>query len=82
MKTLLEKPVSEKSIFDMTEAELQERIKPTADKARQAAFDKNTYLTYVDEELCPEGTMIREYKDRKELVRFGEQGEAIIVRNL
>lgn len=66
----------------MTQEEIWEHIRPTAEAAIKAAFDKNSYITYVDEELCPEGTMIREYKDRKELVGFDEAGKFYVIKLL
>jgi hypothetical protein len=83
MKTVLEKPLQEKNIFEMTLAELRQRIKPTAEKLIQEAWDKNTFISYYDEALCPgDDTLIHEYKDRKELVRVNDEGNTELIRIL
>ena len=81
MKTTIEQTVSKKSIFDMTASEIKEHIRPTAEKAIQHAFDKDSYITYFDEAVCSDGMLIREYRDHKELVIF-KDGKATFVRNL
>jgi hypothetical protein len=78
----MEQQTRKGSIFEMTQEEILEHIRPTAEAAIKAAFDKNSYITYIEEELCPEGTMIREYKDRKELVGFDDMGKAQLIRLL
>lgn len=59
-----------KSVFEMSTEELSERLRPTAEKLTQDAWDNNSYIVYFDEELCPaDDIMVHEYRDHKELVR-------------
>jgi len=70
------------SIFDLSEEELRERLRPTSEKIKQEAFAKNSYLTYYDPLLCPDTTYaVYEYRDRKELVKL-ENGKAHFVKIL
>jgi len=83
MPTVLEKPLSEKNIFEMSNKELRERIRPTAIKVIQAAWAKDSYISYYDEDLClGDDIMIHEYKDRIELVRIDDAGNAELIRLL
>lgn len=83
MKSTLEKPLQRKTISEMTPEELREAIRPTAEQLIQDTWDKGTYFSYYDEALCPdEETVIHEYKDRKELMRFDEQGNTTLIRIL
>ncbi len=79
MKATLER----KTIFEMTQAELREAIRPTAEKVKQDAWEKDTYISYYNEALCPgDDTVIHEYKDRKELMRFDKEGNTTLIRIL
>ena len=70
------------SIFDLSEEELRERLRPTSEKIKQEAFAKNSYLTYYDPLLCPDTTYaVYEYRDRRELVKL-ENGKAHLVKIL
>lgn len=72
-----------KSVFEMSAEELRERIGPTAEKVIRDAWDKNSYITYFDENLCPStDVMVHEYRDRKELVRVKENGETQLIKIL
>jgi hypothetical protein len=72
-----------KSVFEMSAEELRERITPTAKKAIMDAWDKNSYITYFDEKLCPtKDVMVHEYRDRKELVQIAENGETRLIKIL
>jgi hypothetical protein len=67
------------SIFDLSEEELRERLRPTSEKIKQEAFAKNSYLTYYDPLVCRDTSY--EYRDRKELVKL-ENGKAHLVKIL
>ena len=70
------------SIFDLSEEELLERLRPTSEKIKQEAFAKNSYLTYYDPLVCPDTSYaIHEYRDRRELVKL-ENGKALLVKIL
>ena len=70
------------SIFELSDEELRERLRPTSERIKQEAFAKNSYLTYYDKALCPDTTYaIHEYRDRKELVKL-ENGKAHLVKLL
>lgn len=72
-----------KSIFEMTNSELQQVLLPAADAIRKRAWNKNSYISYYDETLCPGiDFLVREYSDRKELVRLNDKGEATFIRAL
>ena len=70
------------SLFDLTEEELRERLRPTSETLKQKAFAKNSYLTYYDPLVCPDTTYaVHEYRDRKELVKL-ENGKSRLIRIL
>jgi hypothetical protein len=72
-----------KSVFGMSDEELQEKLRPTAEKIKRGAWGNNSYITYYDEELCPSyNFMVHEYHDRKELVRVKENGETQVIKIL
>ncbi len=67
----------------MTQTEFKELIRPVADEVLKDTWEKNAFITYYDENICPDtDTMIQEYKDHKELVRIDEQGNAVVIRQL
>jgi hypothetical protein len=67
----------------LTTEELRERLRPTAEKAKEDAWAKNSYLTYYDKTLCPDTTYaIHEYRDRKDLVKLDENGKAHFVKTI
>lgn len=72
-----------KSIFQMTNSELHQALLPAADVIRKRAWKKNGYISYYDEALCPGGDfLVREYSDKKELVRLNDKGVAEVIRTL
>lgn len=72
-----------KSIFQMTNSELQQVLKPAADTIRKRAWGKKSYISYYDETVCPAiDYLVREYSDRKELVHLNDKGEAEYIRTL
>ena len=67
----------------MTPEEFKELIRPVADQVLQETWDKNAFITYYDEKICPDtNTLVQEYKDHSELVRIHDQGKAIIIKQL
>ena len=77
------KDVRSKSIFELSAQEVADRLRPTADAVMLETFNRNGYLTYFDNAVCP-GTsyMLHEYCDRKELVRIDDQGKAYLIKIL
>ncbi|HZY39377.1 MAG TPA: hypothetical protein VFE53_22130 [Mucilaginibacter sp.] len=70
------------SIFELSDEELRERLRPTSERIKQEAFAKNSYLTYYDPLVCPTTAhAVHEYRDRKELVKL-ENGKAHLVKIL
>lgn len=70
------------SIFDLSEEELRERLRPASEKIKHEAFAKNSYLTYYDPLVCPDTTYtVHEYRDRKELVKL-QNGKARFIKIL
>lgn len=74
---------SKKSVFEMSIEELQESVKPIDEQLKNAAWAKNSYITYFDETLCQSTDfMVHEYRDRKELIRVRPNGEAQFIKIL
>lgn len=70
-----------KSVFELSDEELQERLRPTFEAVKQQKFAKGGYITYHDPVLCPtDDHMIHEYRDRKELVKLDDNGKASLVK--
>jgi hypothetical protein len=71
------------SIFDLSQEELRERLRPTSERIKQEAFAKNSYFTYYDPSVCPTTAhAIHEYRDRKELMRVDPNGKEHFVKTL
>ena len=69
-------------IFELSDEELRERLRPAYEKIKQEAFAKNSYLTYYDPLVCPTSAhAVHEYRDRKELVKL-EDGKAHLIKIL
>lgn len=67
----------------MSEPELQQATNSAADAVRKRAWGKEGYISYFEEISCPDNNfMVREYQDRKELVRLNDKGEATFIRVL
>jgi len=59
----------------MSAEELSERLQPMAEAVRKKAWDQGGYISYYDEAVCTGSDFIvREYRDRKELVQLDERG--------
>jgi len=75
--------IKQKTVFDMTPDEFKELIRPVAEQVLQETWDKDTFITYYDEKVCPDtDTLVQEYKDHSELVRINDQGKAVIIKQL
>ncbi|MEO8948538.1 MAG: hypothetical protein ABI308_09025 [Mucilaginibacter sp.] len=58
-----------KSIFELSDEELQERLRPAYEAMKQDAHSRGSYITYYDESVCPTTShAVHEYSDRKELM--------------
>lgn len=72
-----------KSIFEMTDSELQLSVRPVTETIRERAWDKGGYISYYDAGVCPGiDYVVREYRDHKELVRLNEAGDAELTKIL
>ena len=70
-------------IFELSDEELRERLRPAYEKIKQQAFAKNSYLTYYDSLVCPTSAhAVHEYRDRKELIWMDHNGNEHFVKNL
>jgi hypothetical protein len=71
------------SVFDLSDEELTERLRPAYEKIKQEAFAKNSYLTYYDPLNCPSTAhAVHEYHDRKELMWIDSDGKEHFVKTL
>jgi len=71
------------SVFDLSDEELTERLRPAYEKIKQEAFAKNSYLTYYDPLNCPTSAhAVHEYRDRKELMWVDSAGKEHFVKTL
>ncbi|MBS7565638.1 hypothetical protein KHS38_14600 [Mucilaginibacter sp. Bleaf8] len=83
MRTPATDNLRSKSIFELSDEELRERLRPTAEQVTQEIWAKNGYITYYDPAICPDTLhMIHEYRDRKELVRIDPSGTVHLVKIL
>jgi hypothetical protein len=72
-----------KPIFELSDEELRERLRPTYEAMKRDKFAKGGYLTYYDPSVCPSNThAVHEYSDRKELVKLDEDGNVLFVKKL
>jgi hypothetical protein len=72
-----------KPIFELSDEELRERLRPTYEAMKRDKFAKGGYLTYYDPSVCPSNThAVHEYCDRKELVKLDEDGNVLFVKKL
>ncbi len=70
-------------IFELSDEELRERLRPAYEKIKQEAFAKNSYLTYYDPLVCPTSAhAVHEYRDRKELIWVDHNGKENFVKTL
>lgn len=79
----LSKDIRSKSVFELSAEELTERLRATAESVRQDTFRRNGYIAYYDQKVCPDTSyVVREYRDRKELVRVDSEGIGHFVKIL
>lgn len=79
----LSKDIRSKSVFELSADELTERLRATAESVREDAFRRNSYITYYDRNVCPDTSyVVREYRDRKELVWVDGEGTGHFVKTL
>ena len=72
-----------KPIFELSDEELRERLRPTYEAMKRDKFAKGGYLTYYDPSVCPSSThAVHEYSDRKELVKLDQDGNVLFVKKL
>jgi len=83
MRSTSTKDLSLISVFDLSDEELTERLRPAYDAMKQKKFEKGGYLTYYDPLVCPTGAhTVHEYADRKELMRVDNTGKEHFIKNL
>ena len=71
------------SVFNLSDEELTERLRPTYEAMKQKKFAKGGYIAYYDPAICPTGAhIIHEYADRKQLMRVDSNGKEHFVKNL
>ena len=71
------------SIFELSDEELRERLRPTSERIKQEAFAKNSYLPYYDPLVCPTTAhSVHEYRDRKELIWVDNTGKEHFLKTL
>jgi hypothetical protein len=72
-----------KSVFDLTDEELQERLRPTYEAMKKEKFAKGGYITYYDPSVCPTSShAVHEYSDRKELMWMDNNYQEHFIKNL
>lgn len=73
-----------KSVFYMTEEEIQAKAKPIAEAARKQAWDHGLPISYKNEVCLEDNMIIREYKNgERELVSVSAvDGSVKKLRNL
>ena len=70
-------------IFELSDEQLRERLRPAYDAVKQNAFAKGSYITYFDPSVCPTSDhAIHEYRDRKELIWMDDNYQEHFVKNL
>lgn len=82
MRSATTKDLRSLPTIDLTEEELRERLRSIAENVTQNTWAKNGYLTYYDKTLCPDTSYsVREYRDRKELVKL-DNGKSSLIKIL
>jgi hypothetical protein len=70
-------------IFELTDEQLRERLRPAYEAMKQSAFDKGSYITYFDPSVCPTSAYaVHEYRDRKELMWMDDNYQEHFVKTL
>ncbi|WP_158829908.1 hypothetical protein [Mucilaginibacter lacusdianchii] len=72
-----------KSVFDLTDKELQERLRPTYEAMKKEKFAKGGYITYYDPSVCPTTShAVHEYADRKDLMWMDDKYQEHFIKTL
>jgi hypothetical protein len=72
-----------KPIFELSDEELRERLRPTYEAVRNETFAKGGYLTYYDPSVCPNTSFaVHEYSDRKELMWMDKNYKEHFIKTL
>lgn len=83
MNSATTRDLDDMAISELTDEQLQERLRPAYEAIKQKKFAEGGYLTYYDPAVCPNNQyMVHEYRDRKELVRLKDNGQAHFVKLL
>ena len=83
MSSIITSHLHSVSIFDLSEEELRERLRPTSESLKLKKFKKGGYLTYYDPLICPTSAhAIHEYSDKKQLTRVDSNGNEHFVKSL
>jgi len=83
MSTVTATDLDSMSIFDLSDEQLRERLRPAYDAMKLQAFAKGSYITYSDPSVCPTTShMVHEYSDRKELIWMDDSYQEHFVKIL
>lgn len=83
MSAVTAKDLRTMPIFDLSDEQLRERLRPAYEAMKQEAFAKGNYITYSDPSVCPtDSHMVHEYRDRKELIWMDDNYQEHFVKNL
>jgi len=83
MSTITATDLDSMSIFDLSEEQLRERLRPAYEAMKQKAFAKGNYITYHDPSVCPSTShFVHEYSNRKELIWMDDNYQEHFVKNL
>jgi hypothetical protein len=70
-------------VFELTDEQLRERLRPTYEAMKHEAFTEGLYITYSDPSVCPTTShMVHEYVDRKELIWMDDNFQEHFVKIL
>ncbi|MBS1527597.1 MAG: hypothetical protein JST19_18255 [Bacteroidetes bacterium] len=78
----LKEKFKDQSVFDLSANQLKEKLRPTVNKLRKEAWDKGSYISYVQTDPSIEATFVHQYKDgKKEYVDIDtETGKTVLVK--
>ena len=83
MSTITATDLDSMSIFDLSEEQLRERLRPEAEAVIRKKFAKGGYFTYFDPAVCPTTShFLHEYSDRKELIWMDDNYQEHFVKTL
>jgi hypothetical protein len=83
MSTVTATDLDSMSIFDLSNEQLRERLRPEAEAVIREKFAKGGYITYYDPSFCPTSShMVHEYSDRKELIWMDDNYQEHFVKIL